>query len=759
MAPSFRGATVPTSLTASAVLAPSEPEAAASHGAVYVDHLLVVDFTAGGTAKLYQTEGWAEPESRLTWAVGPGSGLRLPAPWGDRPHVLELDVNPCRYPPHVTGQMLTVHVNGRCFGTHVLTGRAVLRCTLPPEIWRDRDAIEVKFAHPNYFVPRLLGPTLDDRPLAISFYAVRLYSEHVPGATVSLPLLPIPMAAPLVVAEQAPPGPPPTAGPQAGAASWGFGIERPGSVLAVEGWAPPEAEGQRTRGPFARLEVPPLPGPGAYLLRVDCAADIAREVAVSLAGRVLAHLPVGPRASFGVPLPIEESPWPGPLDIGLHVREGEHTGWVCLHEIATEPLPPVLAGWAGLRVDRVARPARTPRGADRFCAVPEAQLQAAIQADLAIPAASLLPVLVNLGETAAATARVPGMPPIIVQLGAASRSVAEMLPVLQAVNRDGPATLLYVVAGAPPERSGAVEALGPGLMRGQVGGFAQGGAGVTISTADWLRLAANAVWLRADGGKPAQPPAAAPMVDAPHPTPAPPPVIAPPAPAPPAPSQPAPTPAPARDTGPPPLATMLRGFESLGDSSEFGTVQRKAGVEVLGLLRFADITLQGIIDGLADDFAALADPAAISIAVDAAACPDYVLSVDRYGLRWPTGISPDEADTATVLQRQSMKLGYLRRKFLESLRAGGRIYVLRRDEALAETDVAPVAEALARHGRNTLLYVVPGATPDEAGDVTAVAPGLLRGHLEQLAPRENPAAADIAGWLRLITNAWWQQDR
>ena len=204
---------------------------------------------------------------------------------------------------------------------------------------------------------------------------------------------------------------------------------------------------------------------------------------------------------------------------------------------------------------------------------------------------------------------------------------------------------------------------------------------------------------------------------------------------------------------------MLRGFESLGDSSEFGTVQRKAGVEVLGLLRFADITLQGIIDGLADDFAALADPAAISIAVDAAACPDYVLSVDRYGLRWPTGISPDEADTATVLQRQSMKLGYLRRKFLESLRAGGRIYVLRRDEALAETDVAPVAEALARHGRNTLLYVVPGATPDEAGDVTAVARGLLRGHLEQLAPRENPAAADIAGWLRLITNAWWQQDR
>jgi hypothetical protein len=82
-----------------------------------------------------------------------------------------------------------------------------------------------------------------------------------------------------------------------------------------------------------------------------------------------------------------------------------------------------------------------------------------------------------------------------------------------------------------------------------------------------------------------------------------------------------------------------------------------------------------------------------------------------------------------------------------------------RHAALTETDVAPVAEALARHGRNTLLYVVPGATPDEAGDVTAVAPGLLRGQLERLAPREDPGAADIAGWLRLITNAWWQQDR
>ena len=116
--------------------APPDSDPSASTDPVYLDSLLVVDFTVGGTGALYQTTGWATPEPRLSWAVGARSFLRLPAPWSDRPHVLELDVNPCCLPPHVTGQALTMHVNGRFLGTHVLTERRVLRCPLPPEAWR-----------------------------------------------------------------------------------------------------------------------------------------------------------------------------------------------------------------------------------------------------------------------------------------------------------------------------------------------------------------------------------------------------------------------------------------------------------------------------------------------------------------------------------------------------------------------------------------------------------------------------------------------
>jgi hypothetical protein len=244
-------------------------------------------------------------------------------------------------------------------------------------------------------------------------------------------------------------------------------------------------------------------------------------------------------------------------------------------------------------------------------------------------------------------------------------------------------------------------------LRGHLSAFAPNEDVMSATNeADWLRLAANA-WALHAHDLAAVPPQA---TDIPDPT-------------------------------LPNAATMLRACESLGDTSEFGIVQRKVGLDVLGLFRFADTPLPGLLAAFAEEFAAVGDPAALTIEVNDAARPEYIVSLPRHGFRWATQTYADEADAETALKRQGMKLGYLRRKLLETLRGPARIFVLRRDAALDEAEVRPLAEALARFGRHTLLYVVP-----EGSDIVQVAPGLLRGGL--------PHDAGVEQWVRLIGLAW-----
>jgi hypothetical protein len=47
---------------------------------------------------------------------------------------------------------------------------------------------------------------------------------------------------------------------------------------------------------------------------------------------------------------------------------------------------------------------------------------------------------------------------------------------------------------------------------------------------------------------------------------------------------------------------MIREFESLGDNCGFGLAQRKAGAELLSLLRFANTRLNALLLGLDEAF-------------------------------------------------------------------------------------------------------------------------------------------------------------
>jgi hypothetical protein len=224
------------------------------------------------------------------------------------------------------------------------------------------------------------------------------------------------------------------------------------------------------------------------------------------------------------------------------------------------------------------------------------------------------------------------------------------------------------------------------------------------------------------------------------------------------------------------LVDMLRDFESLGDNCGFGLAQRKGGVEVLGLLRFANTPLKSLLRGFEDQFKATTQQAEIKLYLEEAGGREYLLRIDRYGIRWHTMVNQEDGDHDTVFKQQTIKLGYLRRKFYEGTRAGRKIYAVARSdppkrdvvmpfynsaplyeekpEPLKLAEALPILTELNRSGRNTLLYLVPCQNGRRSGTVELLAPGLMRGHLETFVILGDPALQDHADWLRIVANAW-----
>jgi hypothetical protein len=221
---------------------------------------------------------------------------------------------------------------------------------------------------------------------------------------------------------------------------------------------------------------------------------------------------------------------------------------------------------------------------------------------------------------------------------------------------------------------------------------------------------------------------------------------------------------------------ILRNIESLGDNCAFGLAQRKAGCEVLGLLRFANTPLQSLMTALDDEFRAVADKTQVAMRQPEEAGGEYNLFVDRYGIRWHTNVYGGESDEETVFAQQAMRLSYLRRKFYEALRSGRKTMTISRAEPLKHpvplpfvgeggvweehserlrfAEVLPLYLHLNRFGTNTLLYLNRCGKNQRSGTVELLAPGVMQGFVDDFVITPDIDHKDHAAWLRVAVNAW-----
>jgi hypothetical protein len=209
----------------------------------------------------------------------------------------------------------------------------------------------------------------------------------------------------------------------------------------------------------------------------------------------------------------------------------------------------------------------------------------------------------------------------------------------------------------------------------------------------------------------------------------------------------------------PPLAELFEQFESLGDNCEFGLVQRRAGIEPLGLIAFSFAYLQPLLSGLADGFDGIGRREDLRLYVFD---DEYRIKVTRYGFDYHTLKKVGEISETELLRREMMRLDLLKLKLLRQLRSGEKILVRKGNTLDPEAGPSPLpvpehymfalAEALARYGPNTLLWVVEGGG-QQPGAVEAVRDGLLLGHIDRFAPYPQADDFSFAAWCEICRNA------
>jgi hypothetical protein len=198
---------------------------------------------------------------------------------------------------------------------------------------------------------------------------------------------------------------------------------------------------------------------------------------------------------------------------------------------------------------------------------------------------------------------------------------------------------------------------------------------------------------------------------------------------------------------------FMLNFESLGDNCELGVVQRRCGAEPLSLLRFSAIELLTLLRGLEVGFDGLGGADDIDLRLDGAARPEYVVHERRYGLVYHTFRHEGDVDPARLLAGEPARLAFRVRKFLEDLRGGEKIFVVKRNDPLREEEVLPLVGALSAYGRNAVLWMVPADAAHASGTVEAVLPGLFKGYIERFAPYDNAHDLRLEAWLEVCANA------
>jgi len=203
------------------------------------------------------------------------------------------------------------------------------------------------------------------------------------------------------------------------------------------------------------------------------------------------------------------------------------------------------------------------------------------------------------------------------------------------------------------------------------------------------------------------------------------------------------------------LPELAASFESIGDNCEFGLVQRRCDTEPLGLLRFSGSYSNDVVRGIEWDFDGIGELADIEPRLEGdPGKREFMIHERKYGLVYHTFVYEGERTPELMRQQEATRLKFLRRKFVEEIDAGEKIFVFKRGTPVPDSEILPLFLALNQRQPNTLLWVVPEQPGRPSGTVEVLLNGLLKGYIDRFAPNDNAYDFSFAAWVKLCVNAY-----
>ena len=184
------------------------------------------------------------------------------------------------------------------------------------------------------------------------------------------------------------------------------------------------------------------------------------------------------------------------------------------------------------------------------------------------------------------------------------------------------------------------------------------------------------------------------------------------------------------------LREQAMSFESLGGSPpygcEFGLVQRAAGAEPLGLLRWSSMTIENLISGLDARFEGVEDPEALEVYLDSDDPKEcWNLRIKKYHIVLHTFIPSLEKSREQVFSSAQKRMRYLRDKLIADLENAEKIFVFKHDDQpLTQAAVDALSRAIRAYGPGNVLCVCPLEEGYPESSLELRAPGVWVGRLD-----------------------------
>ncbi|GEO98808.1 hypothetical protein [Methylobacterium haplocladii] len=200
------------------------------------------------------------------------------------------------------------------------------------------------------------------------------------------------------------------------------------------------------------------------------------------------------------------------------------------------------------------------------------------------------------------------------------------------------------------------------------------------------------------------------------------------------------------------IKQMMLQFQGIGDNCEFGLVQRFCGAEPLGLFRFSSGSIPNLVEALDSDFRWLGSPGDLDIF---AGHGDWLWCRSlRYAFTYNTNHRVGAITQDDLTRSEYKRIGYLKRRLLEDLAEGTRIFVRKGLPDESFDAFMSLATAIRRHGPSVVLRVEETADPARVGSVAWRSPGILQGYVRRFSPYEGGMRIDLEPWVELCRNAY-----